>query len=807
MATNSNEIRRQRLRMTKAQLIDELERLEHGQDRQDSNRAHERLQEAIDVFPDGFVLYDNEDRLVLYNQKYSDIYAGHSEFFVIGNKFEKMLRAGVKRGDFPEASGREEQWIGERVYNHQNPSLAPFEQKLANGTILLIVERRTKEGGIVGIRRDITESKRAEQALRSSEERFRDIAESSSDWFWEMGPDLKFTYLTESIRKIVGIDPQDLIGKTRHEWTLEDTKPEKWESHLSDLENHRPFRDFQYEVLRPDGKTRLVSVSGKPVFDEAGEFIGYRGSGTNITEQILAERRADEALQVLESAIESIDDAFVLFDANDRLVMSNSKYREFYKDSIDLIVPGNKFEDMIRGSAERGQYLDAIGRVDEWVAERMAAHRTADSVVEQELDNGRWLKIAERRTPDGGTVGLRVDITDMKKAMENAEKANKAKSEFLASMSHELRTPMNAILGFTQFLQYNPKEPLSETQNSSVDLILRGGNHLLELIEQVLELSKIEAGHLSLNVDHTLARDVINQSLSLIQARADREGIKIIDRIDRDALPFLWTDSTRLMQVLLNLLSNAVKYNRENGTVTLTCQEIPDRMLRISVADTGSGIPLDKHDELFKPFERLGLEAGTIEGTGIGLTITRQIIELLGGHIDFESEEGKGSTFWIDVPISAKQDLDAVNVHIAASTGRMIKELDETGSQFTILYIEDNPTNMQLMEMMIGRIANTKLLTAYNAELGLDLAKSAHPDLILMDINLPGLNVIEAMKQLQDTTITKNIPVIAITTTAIPKNVQDELKAGFRDYITKPIDVPKFIRIIGETLDSIKKPA
>jgi len=424
----------------------------------------------------------------------------------------------------------------------------------------------------------------------------------------------------------------------------------------------------------------------------------------------------------------------------------------------------------------------------------------------------RTLELRKADIPDEGEDSRIVWVRDISKRIATEQElvqknreleiSNQAKSQFLSSMSHELRTPLNAILGFAQMLEHNPKEPLTETQQKNVNYVLRGGNHLLELIKQVLELSKIEAGQISLNVDHTPARDVIDHSLNFIQARSDRDGIKIIDRIGRDDLPLLWTDSTRLTQVLLNLLSNAVKYNRENGTVTLTCQEMPDRMLRISVADTGRGIPVDKQDDLFKPFERLGLEAGTIEGTGIGLTITQQIIEVLGGHIGFESEVDKGSTFWIDVPMSEKQGLDATNVKIATSTGRVIKELDETGSQYSALYVEDNPDNIQLMEMIIGRIGNTKLLIAYNVELGLDLAKSEHPDLILMDINLPGMNGIEALEQLQKTLGTKDIPVIAITADTMTKDVEAGMKAGFKAYITKPINVQETLQVINDALTS-----
>ena len=415
--------------------------------------------------------------------------------------------------------------------------------------------------------------------------------------------------------------------------------------------------------------------------------------------------------------------------------------------------------------------------------------------------------------PEGKAfLGTVRDLTQQKRiegalvqSQQEAISANKAKSDFLSSMSHELRTPMNAILGFAQMLQYNPKEPLTETQSSSVDLILKGGSHLLELIDQVLELSRIEAGHIPLSVDHYSAGEIIDGSLDLIRSRADRDGIKIVDQIVRDDLPLLWTDSTRLMQVLLNLLSNAVKYNSKNGTVTLTCKETPKRMLRISVADTGSGIPAKTQADLFKPFERLGRESGKIEGTGIGLTITRQITELLGGRIGFESEEGKGSTFWVEIPVSEKQEHDEANVKTSALTGMTIKERDETGSQYTVLYVEDNPANVKLMEMMIGQIGNAKLLTAFDAEHGLDLANSEIPDLIVMDINLPGMDGNKALKQLQDTVETKDIPVIALTSASMPSAVEAGLKAGYRDYITKPINVPKFIQTIEETLGSIKK--
>ncbi|WP_338036398.1 hybrid sensor histidine kinase/response regulator [Nitrincola lacisaponensis] len=372
-------------------------------------------------------------------------------------------------------------------------------------------------------------------------------------------------------------------------------------------------------------------------------------------------------------------------------------------------------------------------------------------------------------------------------AKEEADRANQAKSSFLSSMSHELRTPMNAILGFAQMLEYD--DALDADQQDNVHEIIKAGNHLLVLINEVLDLSKIESGHLELSLEPVEVYPLMDECLSLIKPLAQKHQI----HVKHCGLEAWWVraDRTRFKQVLLNLLSNAVKYNREGGEVSVTIQPEGLERLRVLISDTGKGIAPERLGELFDPFNRLDAEGSTVEGTGIGLTITRQIMEMMGGRVDVKSELGVGSTFWLELPLESRGDEagSAGLLNTTESENRFIP----AEQQHLVLYIEDNPANLKLIASLMGRLPHIHLLTAHLPELGLELARVRKPALILLDINMPSMDGYQVLKILKQDAELKEIPVLAVTANAMPRDIERGKQAGFADYITKPIHVNTFL--------------
>ena len=379
---------------------------------------------------------------------------------------------------------------------------------------------------------------------------------------------------------------------------------------------------------------------------------------------------------------------------------------------------------------------------------------------------------------------------ELHNAMAVAEKANLAKSDFLSSMSHELRTPLSAILGFAQLMESGTPPP-TVSQKRSIEQILKGGWYLLDLINEILDLAVIESGKLSLSLEPISLAEVMQECRAMIEPQAQKRGIGIT--FPRFEMPcFVKADRTRVKQVLINLLSNAIKYNTAGGAVVVEYAASGPQRMRISVRDSGQGLTAEQLSQLFQPFNRLGRESSVEEGTGIGLVVCKRLIELMGGAIGVESTVGEGSVFWLELNLT-----DERIAVVAAAESPAVPHAQAAVKQSTVLYVEDNPANLMLVEDLIARRPDIRLLSACDGITGIEIARAALPDVILMDINLPGISGIRALRILADDQATAHIPVVAVSANAIPRDIEKGLEAGFFRYLTKPIKVNEFM----DTLD------
>lgn len=382
---------------------------------------------------------------------------------------------------------------------------------------------------------------------------------------------------------------------------------------------------------------------------------------------------------------------------------------------------------------------------------------------------------------------------ELRIARDRAERASQAKTEFLSSMSHELRTPLNAILGFAQLLQ-NGRQPLSERQARHTDHIVRSGRHLLSLINEVLDLARIESGHMQVSLEPIDLAEVLEETVETVRPLAAQQHVALHLPAVPACACAVQADYTRLRQVLINLLSNAIKYNRPQGAVWLGC-EVRGTRLRLSVRDTGVGIAADKLDQLFQPFNRLGAEAGGVEGTGVGLALTRKLVHLMQGEIGVESVAGEGSVFWIELPLQHGLPAGRAKASPPAS-------LADSAAPRRVLCIEDNPANLRLMEDVFAELGGIALACADSAEQGIELACSEPPELILMDIDLPGMDGFAAQRILARNPLTAHVPVLAISARAAPGDIRRARAAGFVDYLTKPLDLAALLDRLRQILES-----
>ena len=430
-----------------------------------------------------------------------------------------------------------------------------------------------------------------------------------------------------------------------------------------------------------------------------------------------------------------------------------------------------------------------------------------------------WVQLVASNVMDADGVAVHrlmlIDITERKHlatalqeknaeleaARHVADKANRAKSDFLSSMSHELRSPLNAILGFAQLIDGGTPPPTT-MQKARIDEILRAGWYLLALIDEILDLAVIESGKLSMAKETIELSSFLFDCQAMIGPQAQNSGISMT--FSPLAAPcFVSADPTHLKQVLTNLLSNAIKYNRAGGCVEVTCSRRSSARVRISVSDTGAGLSTDQLTQLFQPFNRLGQENGDVQGTGIGLVVSKRLVELMGGEIGVHSTVGVGTVFWIELDIASARPLidDANQANNAPIPVIVPLTVYPAKAPRTVLYVEDNLPNAQLMEQLFARRADLRLLSADSALNGIALARAELPVVILMDINLRGMSGLEALNVLREDAATRHIPVVAVTADAMPDDIESGLAAGFFSYLTKPIKFNEFFQVLDKALE------
>jgi PAS domain S-box-containing protein len=545
---------------------------------------------------------------------------------------------------------------------------------------------------------------------------------------------------------------------------------------------------------RADGTEFPVEISLSPILHDGQRLVvaGIR----DVTERRKIERAAQRANAYLVSAVDAIQDAFALFDEDDRVVLVNSACRQILGGSLGAAVVGRRFDELLPDALAAGMFDFSDESREALAARWLAYHHEPVGALEVRTGRGRYLRVIERKTPEHGTVSLMMDVTDDVTREAELRSASAAKTEFLSSMSHELRTPLNAVLGFAQLLERDRKQPLTARQQERLQHVLHGGEHLLRLIDDVLDLSRIEAGRVMISSEPVVIGDVLAEVTSTLEPMAARAQISLEVGALAPELPDVIADRTRLCQILMNFGSNAIKYGKPGGRATFEATSGPHHV-RLAVTDDGIGIPRDKQDKLFEPFQRAGQETGPIEGTGIGLAISRRLAGLMSGRVGFVSEPGRGSCFWVEVPVHRADVVEPVGAPRPTS---VIAPLVERTTRHKIVYVEDNPSNIAFMREFVEDFAGVELLTAPTAEIGLPLVRAHQPTLVIMDINLPGMSGLEATRQLRAWPETRHIPIIGLSAAALLKDTALAKDAGFDRYLTKPVKVAELAAVLEELL-------
>ena len=508
--------------------------------------------------------------------------------------------------------------------------------------------------------RAVTDARRdADEEL----DRLRSFIAVSADWTWEQDTDFRFTYISDSVEKVLGLSPTYCLGKTRREIAPDSLDHLSFVAHEQQQNLHAPIRNLRMRYKLAEEDIRYVEIDGDPVFEEGGRFLGYRGVGRDVTFLVEAEREASDTQRRFLSAIEARSEGISFWDRDDRLRLYNSAYLTLAPGAESTLREGVRFEDYIRASVNSGVIPDAIGREEQWITNRLEMRKRAPTSHEV-VRGDRWLKVSELRTADGWLLQTTLDISEskeresaMRRAVAEAEIANRAKMEFLAVMSHELRTPLNAIIGFSDVIRNRVLGDAMDTYMRYAEHINESGTHLLALINDLLDVSRIEAGRLELEETAFSVSELMGECARMLRVRADDKDVDLTVEAGADG-EGLRADRRAVKQIIVNLVSNAIKFTPAGGKVRITAVTDDRGRIQIIVADTGIGIPPDRHDVVFRPFEQLeNAHSRRHDGTGLGLYITRNLAEAHKGAIHLDSIVGEGTTVTVTFPAERTLDL------------------------------------------------------------------------------------------------------------------------------------------------------
>jgi PAS domain S-box-containing protein len=744
----------------------------------EATRSRTLLSEAIESMTDGFVWFSAEGRLLLCNSKYRDLFPKLANDFRPGAFYSDLMRLAFERDQLTVLSGDPSDAL-----DGNNPELAQkypsFRTKTSEGRWIEARNHPLQAGGFIGIRFDVTDQVMAEDALKESEQRFKDFAQSGPGGFWEMDESLRFSSFLDVQRTAGRSRPTAAEATGRTLWELFDADVEAdryWQSFQSDLKARRPIDNLRASYVSAEGDRYYWRINGKPYFDRTGRFCGYRGVAEDETAEVMARQRAEEAEARLIDAIESISGGFALFDADDRLVLCNQTYRQRAGTMGVFVQPGISFEEILHRNIDSGCVVGLDGEEDRaaWVQSRLAAHQVARGAFEIAWHDGRTYLMTERRTRDGGIASVSTDITELKRARETAEQANQAKTRFLAAASHDLRQPLHAIELFVAALEATVDD---EEAHGIIGDLREASNAAGRLLNALLDVSELESGKLEGRIVHFPVQQLFDRMLRVYGPQARERGLQL------KVVPsshIIFSDPNLLERILGNLLSNAVRYT-PSGRILLGCRRRRSK-LRIEVWDTGQGIPEGEQRRIFEEFHQLENPARERRrGAGLGLAIVRRLANILGHEIFLHSVRGHGSVFSVQLDLTGKSMSLADQQQRSRLTGCL-------GSDTMILVIDDD---LQVRKGTVRALESwgCTVAAAENYDDAAEIVAESPDafDLIVADYRLPnGCNGVRAAGRLR-ALCGRMLPVLIVTADQGEEELQEISGQGFQT-LQKPVD-------------------